>query len=311
MAFSIKCTNCGAVLKAANPIAPGKKVKCPKCTKLFVVEPEEEEEPEAKDIDTSTDEESGNDEDEAPAPKKPAKAAAKDDDEDEEAEDDDEEKPKSRKPARASDDEEGDDDDDSPKKKGKREDDDQGDDEKPKKKTGMIIAIILVVLLLCCCVPGGGATWFFWEVISRTMGFVDAVQKDLKKLDEKGAKAPNRKDEDTKPAFTLAALAMTQEFLDNEKAAAAKYVGRMVEVTGEVWIVNDKKSFTIKGAKKDAKDMLGISIVCDVPPHEEANVGRLVKDGQVKVVGTVRSVAFGAAIQLADCTVIESGPPKK
>ena len=42
---SIKCTKCGAVLKTQNPIAPGKKVKCPKCTETFVVEAEEEEKP--------------------------------------------------------------------------------------------------------------------------------------------------------------------------------------------------------------------------------------------------------------------------
>jgi phage FluMu protein Com len=43
MAQSIKCTHCGAVMKTANPIAPGKKVKCPKCSQPFVVQAEEEE----------------------------------------------------------------------------------------------------------------------------------------------------------------------------------------------------------------------------------------------------------------------------
>ena len=35
---SIQCTHCGAVLKTPNVIAPGKKVKCPKCAEMFIVE---------------------------------------------------------------------------------------------------------------------------------------------------------------------------------------------------------------------------------------------------------------------------------
>src|SRR5882762_3989475 len=42
---SIKCTNCGAILKTPTEIAPGKKVKCPKCTQTFVVQAEEEVKP--------------------------------------------------------------------------------------------------------------------------------------------------------------------------------------------------------------------------------------------------------------------------
>lgn len=308
MASSLKCTLCGAVLKTANPIAPGKKVKCPKCTKVFVVEPEEEEveepEPETEEQDTAADDAADDEEEETPKSRKPAKAASKDDEEEEEEED---EKPKPRKPAKASEEGEEDEQDEedaegeSPKKKSKGEDGDQ----KPKKKTGMIIGIILAVLLLCCCVPGGGATWFFWEVIARTLKFADDVQKDLKKLEEKGAKAPDQKNEDTKPAFTVTALAMTKEFIDDEKLATAKYVGRMVEVTGEVWVVNDKRSFTLKGAKKNAKDVVGVSIVCEAPPPEEVKVANLRKDGQAKVVGNVRSVAFGRVIQMVDCTLIK------
>lgn len=52
---SIICTNCGATLKTANPVAPGKKLKCPKCTKVFVVPDEEEPE----DEEPAEDEETG------------------------------------------------------------------------------------------------------------------------------------------------------------------------------------------------------------------------------------------------------------
>jgi hypothetical protein len=35
MAFSVTCPQCRATLKSANPIAAGKKVKCPKCARTF------------------------------------------------------------------------------------------------------------------------------------------------------------------------------------------------------------------------------------------------------------------------------------
>src|SRR5947207_1745578 len=64
---TIKCTNCGAVLKTQADIPAGKKVKCPKCQTLFVV---------AADNETSIQEE------ETRKPKQPAKASANDDGDD-------------------------------------------------------------------------------------------------------------------------------------------------------------------------------------------------------------------------------------
>src|SRR6266542_2472637 len=54
----IDCPECGATLKPAKPLTPGKKVRCPKCDHVFVVPGAEDEE-----------------EQEAPARKAPAKAA--------------------------------------------------------------------------------------------------------------------------------------------------------------------------------------------------------------------------------------------
>jgi hypothetical protein len=44
MSASYTCPNpsCGVTLKTANKVAPGKKVKCPKCGEAFVAEPEQE-----------------------------------------------------------------------------------------------------------------------------------------------------------------------------------------------------------------------------------------------------------------------------
>src|SRR5262249_35210550 len=46
MAVKIDCPECGATLKPAKPLTPGKKVRCPKCANVFVVPGAEEEEEE-------------------------------------------------------------------------------------------------------------------------------------------------------------------------------------------------------------------------------------------------------------------------
>jgi hypothetical protein len=132
MSQSIKCTHCGSVVKSPKPVEPGKKLKCPKCAKVFVVA-EDEEEPEAEE--ESAAEESAEEEE---TPKKKGRTAAKDDDED-----DEDEKPK-KKPGKD--------------KKSKKDEDDA-----PKKGSNMLlIAGIGGVLLLCCCAGGGGGTCLFW-----------------------------------------------------------------------------------------------------------------------------------------------------
>jgi phage FluMu protein Com len=317
MAFQLKCTHCGATLKTGSKIAPGKKVKCPKCAKLFTVEPDEDEEAVTETEEFAPPQNDSTDEDEAPKTKKSAKVRDEEEDEDEkpkskrpakarddEDEEDEDEKPKSKRSAKARDDD--DEDDDAPKKKGK----DRSDDDKPKKKTGMIVGIVLGVLLLCCCLPTGGAGWFFWSAISKFLGFVDAVQTNIKKMEDKRKTKDGAKAIDTKPAFTRTALAMTQEFLDNEKNATAKYQDRLVEVTGEIWDVTPNKGFTLKGAKKDAKDALGISLVCDVRPSELNKVAGLANGNNVRVVGKVTRV-IGIAVQLSDCTLTELAPKEK
>ena len=114
---SITCTNCGAVLKTKDPVPPGKKVKCPKCSEVFETAAEEEA------AEGAEPEEKENGIQEEPKPKTKGKAAAAKDDDDDGGGDDD-------------------DDDDAPKKgKGKGGD-------KPKKSNTMLIVIIVVVVVL-------------------------------------------------------------------------------------------------------------------------------------------------------------------
>src|SRR5262249_14357916 len=42
LATTLNCPDCGAVLKLADPVPAGKKIKCPKCTSVFAVPAREE-----------------------------------------------------------------------------------------------------------------------------------------------------------------------------------------------------------------------------------------------------------------------------
>jgi hypothetical protein len=153
---SISCTHCGAVLKTANAPAPGKKVKCSKCGKAFVI-PDDEDETEPDESAADEDQE-----EEAPKSKKPAKAATDDDDD---AEDDKEETPKKKDKKAA---------------KGKQQDDEE---EEPKKKSSMGLILGLVgggaaLLLLCCC-GGGGACIMTSDLKDAKWGTVDRSEKPM------------------------------------------------------------------------------------------------------------------------------------
>jgi hypothetical protein len=84
MSVSYTCPNpdCGVTLKTPNRVQPGKSVKCPKCSKLFVPEPDEKKEEEGGALKLA-------DEPKKPAAAPPPQPAAKkpfDDDDDEDAE---------------------------------------------------------------------------------------------------------------------------------------------------------------------------------------------------------------------------------
>jgi phage FluMu protein Com len=146
MAQSIKCTHCGAVMKTANPIAPGKKVKCPKCAQPFVVQAEEEErKPVAEEEAAAEQDETGDgdlDFGDKPKTKKASKKAADDDDADD---------GKKKKPA----------------KKGK----------------GMLIGLLIggALLLCCCCSGGGGTGYWFWS--QATPAFVGNWESKIREPD--------------------------------------------------------------------------------------------------------------------------------
>jgi WD40 repeat protein len=295
MAHSVKCSNCGAALKSQNPFVPGKKIKCPKCAKVFTI-PED-------DADADDDVEEPIDE---PKKKKPVKPA-RDEDEDDEAP-----AKTAKKNAKKDDDE--DDEDDEPKTNGKNKKGKKSD-KKSKKKSGSPIILIIggVAFLLLACGGCGISGWLASGYLRTTDPAKDRVAdraKDAPPIDKDGVKTDKDGPKiDETPVASLTALVFTKEFMDNEKAAVAKYQDKKVEVTGEIWVVKNANRFTLVGFKKDAKDLLGFSILCDVAPSEEEKLAQLKKGATVKVVGKVgRSISV--TVNLTNCTVDEVGGGK-
>src|SRR5262245_33988558 len=89
------------------------------------------------------------------------------------------------------------------------EEDDEA--EEPKKSNCLVIALSVVgVVLLLCCTSGGVSTWWFWPNIKGWLGDTEIIAKDkIEKKDEK--------------TIVVTAESITQEMLDDFKAADAKY----------------------------------------------------------------------------------------
>jgi len=108
---------------------------------------------------------------------------------------------------------------------------------------------------------------------------------------------------------TVAAL--TQEVIADEKAAQAKYNGKVVEAEGEVEFANkvlNANGFSLKGAKKKPTDVIGVTVICNVPKGAEGKAWRLGTGQKVKVTGTATLTSLG--VYLNDCTVEELEPAK-
>jgi hypothetical protein len=100
-----------------------------------------------------------------------------------------------------------------------------------------------------------------------------------------GAKAQPRKAD-----FSLTAEELTREFFTNEKEAAKKYQGKVVEVTGEVAAVQSKDRgkyviVQLKGAKKNEKDLVGTLVQVGLLPEFHKTGVQLSRKQKVKLTG--------------------------
>jgi hypothetical protein len=271
---SVTCTHCGAVLKTTAALAPGKKVKCPKCSKAFVV-PDDEEEPtpDEEPAAAETDDEEAEDEE----PKKPVA-----DEEDEEAAEE-------------------------PKKKAKK----KGKDE-PKKKSSMGLVLGLVggaVLLLCCCPTMIGGGWLFtsgFPKVTNVKDKADFAKEFDKGFDKVLDKGPDKTSPD-KPAFTVTAAAISKEFDDDVGSALKKYKGKFIEVTGPIIVVTvDKRVVTLQGARQG-----GVDVICALR-DDQVGKANLDPGMQAKIVGRVSTAFTGVGMHIDECivTVLPGGGKK-
>jgi hypothetical protein len=82
----------------------------------------------------------------------------------------------------------------------------------------------------------------------------------------------NKKHPDTskaKPDFVLTAVTLQKEFEDNEKAASARYINKILEVSGSIASVTAADSSHTNLSLKTGSDMS--SVICTFPSNSGVN----------------------------------------
>lgn len=114
-----------------------------------------------------------------------------------------------------------------------------------------------------------------------------------------------------KPEITVAAVEFAKEFATDEKAATAKYKGKVVELEGLVESANQvvsKGAFVLTGFKKDKKTVIPTNIMCFVPATKLDAVVLLGKGQKVKVIGKFADVVFMPRLMECDFTELSKSP---
>jgi hypothetical protein len=103
------------------------------------------------------------------------------------------------------------------------------------------------------------------------------------------------------PQFSLSALQMYDEYHNNDVAAKRKYVGKVVKVTGQIWIMNYSEmvrsyvALTARGYES--------AVTCYVVDREQ--LASLNRSETISIVGTVSGAYTGSdSISLEPCRVI-------
>jgi hypothetical protein len=120
-----------------------------------------------------------------------------------------------------------------------------------------------------------------------------------------GAAAAEPKE--AKPDFVVTAEALAKEHKADRKAFAAKYNGKLVEVTGTVFRTRPSGGdVLLDGYKEKPTDVLTATyVVCDIPPKLQEQLRALAKGQQV----TVRGKADGSIVPgLLQCEFVKVGP---
>jgi hypothetical protein len=122
--------------------------------------------------------------------------------------------------------------------------------------------------------------------------------------DNKDQKTPPKAAE-RKPDFNLTAEELTREIQKDKDAANKKYLGKLLELTGDVSSVASQEggkeaSVQMEGAKRDPKDVLGMLVLVRLQPKYAQTALQLSTKQKIKVTGE-----YGGATSLA--AVLDNG----
>lgn len=111
--------------------------------------------------------------------------------------------------------------------------------------------------------------------------------------------------------FKVSAAEMAKEFIADAKAAESKYKDKGVELTGQVAqvISGERLVVSLEGAKKNEKDIVGVSVNCYLVPASQDVGARATKGQKVRATGVYRS-KFASVLQVMDCTLEALEPSK-
>jgi hypothetical protein len=118
--------------------------------------------------------------------------------------------------------------------------------------------------------------------------------------------------DEPKADFVVDAVAWSKEYVEDKKAFKEKYQGKVIEVTGKVWLPREGllpdllPDVMVEGYKKPG-DRLGIMLVC-TPSKEEATKHqglRALAKGQTV---TFRAKSLRGDLGLERCTFVKVGP---
>ncbi|HVN58483.1 MAG TPA: hypothetical protein VMT63_09320 [Bacteroidales bacterium] len=100
-----------------------------------------------------------------------------------------------------------------------------------------------------------------------------------------------------RPDFTITAADIQKAFEDNESAATAKYVGKVVEVTGEISAVKPGENNSVSISMRTSNEMS--SVICTFPA---SNKPAGLNPGQTGVINGVCS-GFLMDVLLNNCAI--------
>jgi phage FluMu protein Com len=171
----------------------------------------------------------------------------------------------------------------------------ESDDEPRSSNCLSIILMTLFVLLSICCAGCGVSTWWFWGNIRSVL---EENQIIAKKLDPKAEEK----------AMVVTADGITQEFLDDFKAAEEKYKDKLIEVTGNLASIKEKRTLMLPGAKKKGKEgelPIPMFVMCTLEDAELSKIPKLQNAKQVKVRGRISHSTERLFVGVTDCKVLE------